>query len=372
MTSGRQQQVDLWRVVITRLSALVGEDTVQRWFGEVTGRVETTEDEAFILLITAPNPFHGEWIQSHYSAQLHAIWHDIAPNGQVIFTAQPTPAPEPLTRLPAPVVQLPIWPDPSRGAPNSILRSALFAAIQGKRRRYMKKELLGSVQGVTIRFTGYQLDQSDLDVWEQAVHLARRQPLGHVCYFRANAMLKALGRHNGKGDYVWLDDVITRLVACAVEIRHGRKVFTGSLLSSCHRDEETGIYKLTLDPDTIKLYGGADWTAVEWTQRQALRGKPLALWLQGFYASHAAPYPIKIATLHRLSGSQTKELWKFKQNLKTALVDLQAVTGMQGAIDGEFDLMERQPSPPQARHLIRKLSGQKKAKTTSPKRGKTE
>jgi hypothetical protein len=65
------------------------------------------------------------------------------------------------------------------------LRSALFAAIQGKTRARLKKQLLGSVQGVAVRYTGEQLDQSDLDVWEQAVHLARRHPLGNVCHFTA-------------------------------------------------------------------------------------------------------------------------------------------------------------------------------------------
>jgi hypothetical protein len=122
---------------------------------------------------------------------------------------QPEPPP------PAKVYQLPLWPEPVRGTPNSFLRSALFAAIQGKTRRWMDKELLASVRGVVVRFTGKQLDQSDLDVWEQAAQLARFHPLGHICHFRANAFLTALGRRNGKTDYEWLHSTITRLVACA-------------------------------------------------------------------------------------------------------------------------------------------------------------
>ena len=55
------------------------------------------------------------------------------------------------------------------GVPNDILRSALFAAIQGKGREYFKHKLLASYDGVQIRYTGEQLDQSDLDVWEQAI-----------------------------------------------------------------------------------------------------------------------------------------------------------------------------------------------------------
>ena len=38
-------------------------------------------------------------------------------------------------RGPAKVLQLPLWPEAKRGAPNAVLRGALFAAIQGKTRR---------------------------------------------------------------------------------------------------------------------------------------------------------------------------------------------------------------------------------------------
>ena len=221
---------------------------------------------------------------------------------------QPEPSP------PAKVYQLPLWPEPVRGTPNSFLRSALFAAIQGKTRRWMKQEFLGALQGVSVRFTGQQLDQSDLDVWEQAVELARHHPLGHICHFRANAFLTALGRRNGKSDYEWLHSTITRLVACAVEIRSGSRVFTGNLLSACIRDEASGIFKLTLNPKTLELYRSTDWTALQWEQRRALIGKPLALWLHGFYSSHAEPYPLKVETLQILSGSGTKQPKHFKAN----------------------------------------------------------
>jgi hypothetical protein len=35
---------------------------------------------------------------------------------------------------------LPYWPDATRGTPNSFLRGSLFAAIQGKDRRYLLRE----------------------------------------------------------------------------------------------------------------------------------------------------------------------------------------------------------------------------------------
>jgi hypothetical protein len=244
--------------------------------------------------------------------------------------AEPPPVP-----AKAKVIQLPLWPEPVRGAPNSFLRSALFAAIQGKTRTRLKKRMLGSIQGVTVRYTGEQLDQSDLDVWEQAVHLARRHPLGNVCHFTAYAFLKALGRSTGKSDYEWLDDVVDRLVACDVILQTKDKAYGGNLIATWKRDERTRTYKLTLNADLVKLYGWNDWTAIDWKQRQLLRGKPLALWLHGFYSSHAQPFPLKVETIHQLSGSATKNPRHFKANLKVALDQLEAATGIKATIDGQ-------------------------------------
>jgi hypothetical protein len=134
------------------------------------------------------------------------------------------------------------------------------------------------------------------------VHLARRHPLGNVCHFTAYAFLKALGHGTGKAQYKWLAHVITRLVACEVELRTKDKAYGGNLIASWKRDEETGIYKLTLNADLVKLYGWSDWTAIDLYQRRALRGKPLALWLHGFYPSHAQPFPMKIETIQQLSA----------------------------------------------------------------------
>lgn len=274
-------------------------------------------------------------------------------------TAPRSPAPLP-PRQTAQVIQLPLWPEPTRGAPNSFLRSALFAAIQGKTRRYMKGEFLAAQKGVSVSFTGMQLDQSDLDVWQQAADIAKVHPLGNVCHFRANSFLKSIGRSNGKANYKWLHEAINRLIACAVEIRCGSKVFSGSLIHECLRDEETGIYKLTLSPALIKLFGANDWTALERQQREGLKGKPLALWLHGFYASHAAPFPLKVETLQELSGSTTQRPRRFKEALKAAFADLEAVTGRKATIDGDLVSVDSQPTKAQAKHLATKPRKTKK------------
>ena len=256
-------------------------------------------------------------------------------------------------RGPAQVLQLPLWPEATRGAPNAVLRGALFAAIQGKNRAAsFRKELLATQDGVRIRYTGWQLDQADLDVWEQALHLARTQALGTRCYFTAHGFLKALGRHTGATAHQWLDDVLTRLTGAVVEITAGRRTYFGTLIDEGARDEETGLYVVEINPKLAKFFGHSQWTQIDWAQRQALRRKPLALWLHGFYASHAAPHPLSVAYLHKLTGSQTKQLKHFKQNLAQALRDLEAVGAIQ-AFEIRDNLVHVQtvPSKSQQRHL---------------------
>ncbi len=251
----------------------------------------------------------------------------------------------------ASVVQLPLWPESARGVPNSVLRGALFAAIQGKNRQALKRAELAAPKGMQIRFTGWQLDQSDLDVWEQCLHLARQHPLGTRCDFTAHAFLKALGRKTGKSDYEWLKDVFARLAGAVVEITHDNKAYFGALIEGGVRDETSGLYRIEINSNLAKLYS-AGWTATDWEQRQALRGKPLALWLHGYYFTHADPYPVKVEMLRKLCGSRTKELWKYKQNLKNAHDDLQAVGAINGyAIEGDLVSIDRTPSRSQQKHL---------------------
>ena len=253
-------------------------------------------------------------------------------------------------RGPAKVIQLPLWPEPKRGAPNVVLRGALFAAVH-KDRRYMDRELLAAQRGISIRFTGKQLDQADLDVWEQALHLARTQALGTRCRFTEKGFLKALGRQSGKSGRDWLRSVFARLAGAVVELTQDGRTYGGTLLEF-YRDEDTGRTVLEINPKLAPFFGPTRWTQIDWEQRQRLRAKPLALWLHGFYASHAAPHALSVEYLHKLSGSQTKQVWKFKQNLTQALEELVGVGAIKAfEIRDELVHVRTVPSQSQRKHL---------------------
>jgi TrfA protein len=235
----------------------------------------------------------------------------------------PPETPQNAPKSPAQIAQLPLWPEPARGAPNDVLRSALFAAIH-KGREYIEDRLIAAVDGTSIIYTGRQLEQSDLDVWEQVLHLARQHPLGTICHFKAGTFLKAIGRSSGKANYKWLAKVLSRLTACEVRFKRFGYTHGRGLIASYDIDEHTRLYRVSVDPDMAKLYT-AGWTAIDWEQRQELRGKPLALWLHGYYATHAKPLPVRVDTLRSFSGSKDKALRSYRQKLRRALNELKAI-----------------------------------------------
>jgi hypothetical protein len=225
----------------------------------------------------------------------------------------------------AAVIHFPLWPDEKRGTPNSFLRSALFAAVQSKDRVYLEEAILFSQQGISIKFTGKQLNQEDLDVWEAISHLARQHPLGNECSFTAYSILKALNLPLGGCQHQRLHSAIIRLTACAVEIRHEGRVYFGSLIESGVKDEVTSHYTISINKKLNRLFGDNGWTAIDWQQRLLLRRKPLAQALHAYFSSHERPYPVKLATLQELTGSQNKQQSDFKRKVKTALEALIAI-----------------------------------------------
>lgn len=226
---------------------------------------------------------------------------------------------------------LPVWHEEARGIPNLCLRSALFGVIQRGRRKAVKGELVAAVKGLDIRYTGWRLDQGDFDVLVHALHLASRQQgkasSGHV-QFTAKGFLREIGRKSGKSGRDWLKDSLRRLTASAVEIKAefrqggGTESYTyaGSLIDEFYYNARDRTYFLKMNPKLGSLFDSG-WTMLQWQQRMLLK-TDLAKWLHGFYASHAVPYPMKVATLKHLCGSECNRLSDYRGKLRSALGEL--------------------------------------------------
>jgi hypothetical protein len=249
------------------------------------------------------------------------------------------------------------WPEDVRGVPNAALRSALFGAIKKGNREYLEQMHVASLDGQEIHYTGTRLDQGDLTVWECVLHLARVQAM-EQCRFTAYAMLKLMGKTDTGKNRKLLHKRLLRLKACAVEITQANFSYMGSLIKEAYKDEANAEYVVMLDAKLHVLFPSNGFTYVDWSIRSALEGQPLAQWLHGFYSSHAKPFPMKVATLHRLCGSEANEIWKFTQTLRRALGALSSACKAHGesfsyGIRGDLVDVVRQPSNSQQRHLLK-------------------
>lgn len=218
-------------------------------------------------------------------------------------------------------------------APNVVLRSALFGVVKRGSRKYEKNVLKATLNGYTVKFTGEQLDQSDLDVWLECLQRCQESPLGHTVRFAAHNFLLSIQRNTGKSDHEWLKSSLLRLKANAVEISDGKYTYIGSIIDLIYRDELTGENCLVLNSKISACFGDAGWTGITKETRLKLKGKPLTQWLYGFYSSHSKPFSVKVATLKELCSSEIKELYKFRQILQKSLTELSEVTGWQCEID---------------------------------------
>lgn len=251
---------------------------------------------------------------------------------------------------------LPFWPEAVRGIPNAVLRGALFGVAQ--RRETVKEELLCSVSGVEIYFTGERFNQTDLDLFEMLLHLGRLQPLGERIEFTAYSMLKALGRHTGKTQRRQLRQELVRLRAGTMEFRWTKtgKGFIGGMLANIAFDDKAnqiGRYAVWFDKQVMTLYDHG-YTRIDWESRQALGANNLAKWLHSFYATHAAPLPYKVSTIMGLCDSKASRVVDFRRLLRAALDELEAIGALKGYIDeNDLVIIEKVPTPSQNRHLRR-------------------
>ena len=332
-----------------KLRKLVDEDVFQRYF----------EDAIFLDdSILLADKFRADRVRKNYAQELTSAF-GVEP--KFGFQEQKKMAENPKKKKSG-VIEFPFWPVQKRFAPNVLLRSAVFTATHNKR-RYLDSEVIGQQHGYNVKFTGATLDQADFDVWLQAAQIAKDSPLGTVCTIKAYDFLKSIGRKPSGGGpiYEWLTKSIARLQSSVVHVPIGPNTWKRiNLIVETEGNDETKEIEICFSPNIIKLFAANDWTALQWEERKALKGKPLALWLHGYYSSHAKPLPIKIETLLKLSGSETKEIKHFKAALKRAFKALEKVAGFKARFEKDLVHVERCPSPTQAKFLKKKKKPNKR------------
>lgn len=295
-------------------------------------------------------------------------------------TAPESKRPPPAT---ATVIQLPLWPESRRAAPNAVFRSALFPALSFREGRgFLKNHAIASVGGVTAFFTGERFDQSDLDIYLELLNLARLHPLGTECAFSAYGMLKLLGRQTGNTDHKWLHAVLIRLCGGVVDITDHKKRYFGSLIEGGFKDEITKHYRVIINPKFAAIFGYGMWSSIDREQRHALGRNATAKALHAYYATHVTPGPHKFDTLAAIVGLNNPNKRQQRATLIKAHDLLKEATalpndGGQGPDDripfladyevqGDTITVYLNPTPGQARHIARQATKCRRDRSRPP------
>ena len=222
------------------------------------------------------------------------------------------------------VVHLPMWDDDQRGVPAAVVRSALFGVVKRGSRKAVENQLLASWKGTEFRYSGFCLDQADLDCWLQVLHIARSYPLGDDARFTGRGFLRDINRPGDGNSHRWLRRSIGRMQACGVNIRLPSGVeYQGPLVADFFHDEVSGRYVVRINPLIAQLFDAAFVKLGMTTRLQLTQG--LSRWLHAYVQSHRAtetrPHRISINRLKDLCGTASP-LKKFRFNLRTAMAEL--------------------------------------------------
>lgn len=218
-------------------------------------------------------------------------------------------------------VTLPTWQASKRACPSLWFRSALFPPLARGQRAMLDHAEIFAVGAVTVRFTGRQLDQSDLDVYLELLHRFNGQQSDCVVEITAYGLLKSLGRALGSSGYQWLDASLMRLVGGLIEITAETRSqrYRGHLIESTTENMATGAYRITLNHDFASMFA-KHWSSLDIAQRRALKS-PSAKSLHAYLSSHKEPGEHNWTTLAAVAGLSGKNA---RSTLREALGQLQA------------------------------------------------
>lgn len=173
---------------------------------------------------------------------------------------------------------LPGLEDFMRAMPNHIARSSLFAPVARGRKRIHKDVVLISRADAVIKFWGEQLDESQADVWMQAMYEASRRPLGEPVIIKRAEFLRSIGRQTGNYEYKWLNRTMQTLtfamLVIEVRTKDGKpKLSIGKnralhMIEGFDFDDEAEAYTLRVDPRWRVMFGNREFALIDWEKRK--------------------------------------------------------------------------------------------------------
>ena len=208
-----------------------------------------------------------------------------------------------------------------RAIPNCFLRGALFGMVRKGRRALVGDMPIFTMSQYDLTFTGYELDQNDLELWDTLIYLAKERNINNELRITLYDLCQQMRITDAKSNYERLISRAKRLALGKVSIKVNTKEYYGSLLDDVYIDT-AGDGKLVVryNKKLAPLFTD-DYTFISVDIRHLLGDNQLARWLYNFYESHNQPIPFAIDFIQKLCRSET-EPKDFKRKLKKALEDV--------------------------------------------------
>lgn len=315
----------VWSEILENLRGQISAENFDSWFTSLDLR-SLEESRAAILVHDA---FMKAWLADNYLDLLEEAFAKVVGRRidiELVVEDDGSPPDEGSEADEDKVIQLNLWKKSERAAPNPILRSALFGVVQRGRRQEYDNELLESWKGVDLVYSGKELNQNDLDVWLQLIHLHRGGEFGKSVGFTFRGLLRDLGRGGDGRSIEWLRKTIRRLNKGHIELSTDRYVYGGHLIHDYGWDDYTGDFNITLNPKLVAFFAYDDFTRLEWKTRLRF-AKSYTKWLHAFISSHHAPMgdpdKIRLKKLRELSGSKISRLRDFRAKVRHSMNELQ-------------------------------------------------
>lgn len=335
----------IWADCLAGVAPKVAADDLETWLRPIHPAWDGDT-----LMLFASNVFIVDEIRRNYLAllaphlpekfRLLVGSREDAARGAQALPANPPPAPEsPAPPRPAPSASgelMPAWwPDEFVALPSAWLRSALFTAnaygddTPRPRRERMK---VAAQSDIHVYVTGEELNQGDREVMAWLLEYQKNHPIAGGFRFSASEMLADLGQAKNGAATARLRASITRLRRTSCEISIHRKNGATLHFSDFNFVDEFVIderaaraggksWFVRISPRVAQQFAGDGYTRLDYEVSRKAQGQ-LGKWLHGYFSSHGTPFPVSVEFLHRLSGSQIKELRRFRDKLKDALDSL--------------------------------------------------
>lgn len=235
-------------------------------------------------------------------------------------------------------VFLPGMDELMRAMPNHIARSSLFSPIgKGHRGAPLDRKVIVSRSDAIITYSGRQLDESQADVWLQAIFEASKVPLGQPVVINRASFLRSIGRSTGKKDYLWLLRTMEDLafgMFCIVVVKNGEKTFpagkdpngstkTIHMIGDFEHDYNVGSYVLRVDSKWRLLFGNNEYALIDWEKRKQIgRGLDMAKSLQRLIATSRDKQQWYELEWLKSKMVYSSPMRKFKKSLASAMEEL--------------------------------------------------